>query len=113
MKAFTHVLALWLAGAVALSAQAPTAEQIKSQLLGHTMGGRHRSWRFQSLDQIKELTIVAQTQTARQLVCVIALRLQATNAPSEFRAEARVVLTKTNAGWKLQHVGLLSLKKIK
>ena len=113
MKTFSWVMAVWLAGAAALAAQTPTAEQIKSQLIGHTMGGRHRCWKFQSLDQIKELTIKDTTENARQLVCIIALRLQADNAPAQFAAEARVEYTKTLAGWTFNHVGLLSLEKIR
>lgn len=113
MRTCSYAILLWLAGALALSAQTPTAEQIKSQLIGHTMGGRQRCWKFQSPDQIKELTLKHKTVTARQCVCVIALRLQATNAPAQYVAEARVQYTKTAAGWTFNHVGLLSLRKIK
>ncbi len=107
------VIAVWLAGAVALSAQTPTAEQIKSQLIGQTMGGRQRCWKFQSAEQIKELTLTATTEDARRCVCIIALRLQATNSPAQYMAQARVQYTRTAAGWSFNHVGLLSLKMIK
>lgn len=112
MKKFSCLLALSLAGALALSAQAPTTEQMKSDLLGQTMGGRERCWKFQSVDQIKELTIKNQTENARQRIYIVALQLQATNAPAKYAAAARVEYTKTDAGWKLQQVGLLSLKRI-
>jgi hypothetical protein len=113
MRTSPCVIALWLAGAVAFSAQAPTAEQIKSQLIGQTMGGRQRCWKFQSVDQIKELTIKDKTENASQCIYTIALRLQATNAPAQYAAEARVTYTNSVAGWTLDHVGLLSLQKIK
>ena len=113
MNTFPWVLALWLAGTAALSAQTPTAEQIKSQLIGHTMGGRHRCWKFQSPDQIKELSLTRETESGGRCVCIVALRLQATNSPAQYAAQARVEYTKTAAGWTFNHVGLLSLKKIK
>lgn len=115
MKAFCCAVALWVAGAVALPAQTPTptADQIKSQLIGQTMGGRQRCWKFQSLDQIKTLAVKSETTNAHQCVCGIDLRLQATNAPAQYAAQARVAYTRTAAGWKLDHVGLLSLEKTK
>lgn len=113
MKTWYSLLPLLLAGALSLSAQVPTAEQMKSDLLGQTMGGRHRCWKFQSIDQIKNLTIKDKTEAADQCRCTIALELQATNAPAQYAAQARVEYTKTSAGWKLDHVGLLSLKKMR
>ncbi len=113
MKAFCCAIAIWLAGAAPLPAQAPTIDQIKSQLIGQTMGGRQQCWKFRSVDQIKSLTLKSETTNAHQCVCVIGLRLQATNAPAQYAAEARAVYTRTAAGWKMDHVGLLSLEKIK
>ncbi len=113
MKRISFLMALGLACAVTLSAQTPTAEQIKSQLIGHTMGGRQQCWKFQCLDQIKELTLKNATVNARQCVCIVDLRLQATNAAAQYAAEARVEYTKTATGWAFNHVGLLSLKKTK
>jgi len=112
VKTFSCILALWLSGTVTLCAQTLTAEQIKSQLIGQTMGGRQRCWKFQSIDQIKELTIKDKTEKADQCAYIIALRLQATNAPATYAAQARVAYTNTAAGWKLDHVGLLSLEKM-
>lgn len=113
MKIFSWVMAMWLAGSLVVPAQTPTAEQIKSQLIGQTMGGRHRCWKFQSTDQIKELTIKDKTEKANQCTYIIALRLQATNAPAQYTAEARVTYSKTAAGWTLNQVGLLSIEKMK
>src|SRR5262245_51148065 len=113
MNALLFSPALLLASALALSAQTPTADQMKSDLIGQTMGGRTRCWKFQSTDQIKQLTIKDKTDHAHECVCTIELQLQATNAPAKYAAEARVRYTETAIGWKLEQVGLLSLRKIK
>ena len=52
--------------------QATEVEQLKADLIGHTMGGRERSWQFQSLEQIKELVIRNKTEDARQQIYDIA-----------------------------------------
>ena len=113
MRRRLSLTGLLLGAALTLSAQTPTAEQMKTDLIGQTMGGRQRCWKFQSTDQIKQLTIKDETNNAHQCICTIALLLQATNAPAKYAAEARIEYTKTAAGWKLNQVGLLSLKKIK
>jgi hypothetical protein len=113
MKTFGFVMVLWLFGTVALWAQTPTADQLKSGLIGHTMGGRYRCWKFQSIDQIKELTIKGKTEKADQCTYLVALRLQATNSPATYAAQALVACTNTLKGWTVDHVGLLSLQKIK
>ena len=113
MKFLFFLPAFLLASALALCAQTPTATQMTSDLVGHTMGGRLRCWKFQSIDQIKQLSIEHKDYNARQCTCTIGLLLQATNAPAKYSAEARVHYTKTDAGWKLDQVGLLSLKKIR
>ena len=111
MKTRFCLIAALLASALAISAQIPSAEKMKSDLVGHTMGGRQKSWKFQSTDQIKELNIKDKSEHAYLGTCTIALELQAANSPARYAAEARVEYVKTAAGWKLDHVGLLSLKK--
>ena len=86
---------------------------MKFDLIGQTMGGRTACWKFQSIDQIKQLNIKDKTDHAQECVCTIELQLQPTNAPAKYAAEARVRYTKTAAGWKLEQVGLLSLRKLK
>jgi hypothetical protein len=113
MKTPFYIIAVLLASALALSAQIPPPEQMKSDLVGHTMGGRQKSWKFQSTDQIKELHIKDKKEHAYQCACTIDLELQAANSPTRYAAEARVEYVKTASGWKFDHVGLLSLKKIK
>jgi len=113
MKKFTWLATLFLAGTSVLSAQTPAVLQMKSDLVGQTMGGRERCWKFQSVDQIKELAIKDKTENAQLRTYTVTLELQATNAPGRYAAEARVEYYKTGIGWKVKQVGLLSLKKIK
>jgi hypothetical protein len=113
MKMPFYMIAVLLASALAISAQIPPPEQMKSDLIGHTMGGRQKSWKFQSTDQIKELHIKDKNEHTYQCTCMIDLELQAANAHARYAAEARVEYVKTPSGWKLDHVGLLSLRKIK
>jgi hypothetical protein len=98
--------------ALTVSAAPSEIEQMKADLIGHTMGGREKSWKFQSIDQIKQLVIKDRTQDGRRQVCTVALQLQATNASDKYAAEARVEYWQTPSGWKVDHVGLLSLKKM-
>ena|SRR5213596_324071 len=99
--------------ALALSAQASEADQLKADLIGQSMGGREKCWKFQSLDQIKELTIQHKTENPQTRVYTISLQLQAAKSSGKYSAEARVEYRKTAQGWKIKQVGLLSLAKIK
>lgn len=101
-----------LVGALTLSAAPSEIEQMKAALVGHTMGGREKSWKFQSPDQIKRLVIKSRIQDGRRQVCTVALELQATNSTARYAGEARVEYWQTPAGWKVDHIGLLSLKKM-
>ena len=112
MKTISWLTALWMAGAFSLAAQTPTTEQMKSDLVGQTMGGRHECWKFQSTGQIKELKIKNKTENAQNHIYTVALQLEATKACGKYAAEARIEYTKMDAGWKIKQVGLLSLKKI-
>ena len=112
MKQFFYLTVSLLAGAFVLAAQTPPVGQMKSDLVGQTMGGRHACWKFQSVDQIKDLTIENKTESTQQRIYTVALQLEATSACGKFAAEARVEYTNTLAGWKIKQVGLLSLKKI-
>jgi hypothetical protein len=105
----TGVLALGLA----LGAHAAEADLLKADLIGQSMGGRENSWKFQSADQIKALTIQKKDEDVRKRVYTVALELQATKDAPRYAAEARVEYLRTGTGWKIQNVGLLSLKQLK
>jgi len=106
------ILLMFLALTLVLGAAAAEVDQLKSDLIGQSMGGREKCWKFQSVDQIKELVIKQKTENAQKRVYTVALQLQASKASGKYAAEARVVYTKTDAGWKLKDVGLLSLQKM-
>ena len=112
MKFIFLLMTIAVAGGLALPMQAAESDQLKSDLVGQCMGGREKCWKFQSVDQIKELVIQNKTEDARKRVYTVALQLQAANAKGKYAAEARVEYTKTGTVWKIKQVGLLSLKKI-
>jgi hypothetical protein len=103
---------LTAAASLGYAEQATEVEQLKADLIGHTMGGRERSWQFQSVEQIKELVIRQKTEDARQRIYDITLELQDPRAPGKYKAEARVQYTKTDTRWHIASVGLISLVKI-
>ena len=99
------------AGGLALSLHGAEVDQLKTDLIGQTMGGREKCWKFQSVEQIKELTIKNKTEDTQKKVYTIALQLEASKPSGRYAAEAKVEYTKDSAGWKIKQVGLLSLKK--
>jgi hypothetical protein len=112
MKIIPLLTTITLAGWLALPVQAADSDQLKSDLVGQCMGGREKCWKFQSVDQIKELVIKNKTEDARKRVYTVALQLQATTAKDKYAAEARVEYTKAGNAWKIKQVGLLSMKKV-
>src|SRR2546422_5613990 len=96
-----------------LVAQTPAAEtdQLKADLVGHSMGGRERCWKFQSRDQIKTLSVKSRSEDTAKRVVTVSLRLEADQSCGAFNAEARLEYAKENGAWKLRQVGLLSLAK--
>src|SRR6266496_5186297 len=112
MKFISLLTTITVAGWLALPMQAAESDQLKSDLVGQCMGGREKCWKFQSVDQIKELVIQNKTEDARKRVYTVALQLQAANAKGKYAAEARVEYTKAGTAWKIKQVGLLSMKKV-
>ena len=101
-----------VASALAISLCASEVDQLKADLIGHTMGGREKSWKFQSPDQIKDLVIRSRREDQQSRVYTIGLKLQAAQTGEKYAAEARVEYSKASTGDKIKSVGLLSLKKI-
>lgn len=112
MKNLALLFTVFTVAALTISAAPSEVEQMKADLIGHTMGGREKSWKFQSPAQIKQLVIKSRIQDGRRQVCTLALQLQATNSSATYAAEATVEYWQTPTGWKVDHVGLLSLKKM-
>lgn len=110
MKRMT--LLITMTAALAFGAQTSEVDQMKSDLIGHTMGGREKCWKFQSVDQIKELVIKEKAEDAQKRVYIVALQLQAGSTTGKYAAEARVEYAKAGREWKITSVGLLSLAKL-
>ena len=111
MKHIFCARALGLAGLLALAASASEVEQLKNDLIGHTMGGREKCWKFQSTEQIKDLVIASKTEDEQKRVITISLNLQATPTGTQYGAEAEVEYAKAGQGWKVKRVGLLALAR--
>ena len=113
MKPIILLLAMLTAGAMGRPLTASETDQLKFDLVGQTMGGREKSWKFQSAEQIKSLEIKNKTEDPQQRTYAIALKLQASSTTKDtYAAQARVRYAKSGTGWKLTHVGLVSLKKL-
>jgi hypothetical protein len=95
-----------------LLAQEPTSDQIKLDLVGKTMGGREKGWKFQSADQIKEMNIQDRKEEGDKRVYTLSLTLQDARVPGPYAAEAEATYEKVGSQWKLEVVGLKSMKKL-
>ncbi len=111
MKFQSIAILVCLTASVVLTtaAQSEEIEQLKTDLIGHTMGGRDKCWKFQSASQIRELTIKNKTENEKNLVYSIHLKLQDSRIPWKYDAEAQVVCEKVNAQRKIRSLGLISL----
>jgi|SRR6185436_16387797 hypothetical protein len=107
------MMAAMMAAGFALGALADDTQQMKADLVGQTMGGRESAWKFQSADQIKSLKVEKKDEVLNKRVYKVALELQATNNAPRYAADAQVEYTRTGSGWKIHHVGLLSLRRMK
>lgn len=87
-------------------------EQIKRDLVGQAMGGRAKAWKFQSVDQIRRLTILEQTLDDEKLETVIDLILKDPRVDDSFQARAKVHYERKDSGYTIQYVGLLSMQKM-
>ena len=105
------ILIFALTSAFAFAFQASEAEQMKADLVGKLMGGREKAWKFQSVEQIKELTIRGKKEEANRRVYQTTLKLQDPRSPGAYQAEAAVIYEKVDSNWEVK-VGLKSLKKI-
>ena len=106
---------IFMTGALAVATptnDSAEVSRLKSDLIGQTMGGREGCWKFRSPDQIKGLAIKDKTEAVQKRIYTIALQLQAKEGGAKYSADARVTYAKTREAWKIQSVGLLSLKKM-
>jgi hypothetical protein len=76
------------------------------------MGGREKGWKFQSTEQIKELTVKEKKEEATKRIYTITLKLQDSRAPGVYQAEAEVTYEPVDSKLEIRLVGLKSLKKL-
>jgi hypothetical protein len=113
MNMKTIIMTIAMAATLTLSLPGAEVEQLKADLIGHTMGGREKSWRFQSPEQIKDLAVESTAEDSQKRIYIMALQLQDSPATGRYAARARVEYEKTSTGWRVKQVGLLSLTKVK
>src|SRR5437667_7139905 len=107
------IVVILTATAAVTNAESPSeAKQCKSDLIGQTMGGRERCWKFQSADQIKELVIQNKREDGQNRVYSITVMLQDPRVPGKYKAEAQLVYEKVDGKAKITNVGLISITKI-
>ena len=113
MKIMRTLVLVILSVAPGFTNAEPSSEvdQCKSDLIGQTMGGREKCWKFQSQNQIKKLVIQNKREDARNRVYFVTLVLEDPRVPGKYTAEAEVVYQKVGKGWKIEHVGLTSIVK--
>lgn len=87
-------------------------ELSKSDLVGHSMGGREASWHFRSADQIKSMIVQSKTDEGSKRIYRVTLELQDAASPGKYKADALVRCDKTGAGLKVESVGLVSIAKV-
>lgn len=95
-------LSLLLAGCISVTPPVNPIDKIKSDLIGHTMGGREKSYQFLSVDQIISLRVLGRTENT----VTISLLLRGVN--KYFLADA--LLTYKNG--KLVSVGELFIQQL-
>ena len=93
--------------------QSREIEALKSELVGHCMGGREKCWKFQSIHQIKQLVINKKTDDGKRRVDSITLELEDPRTPGRYKADAQLEYEKVKGEWKVKHVACLSLMKVK
>jgi hypothetical protein len=112
MKVLLVCLSLVWSIGTSFALQEPSVEQMKSDLMGKTMGGREKGWKFQSVEQIKELTIKDKKEEAGRRVYSITLKLEDPRVSQAFAAEAELTYKQVDSGWQVEGVGLTSMKKL-
>ena len=112
MKIISLFVLFILTATTVFAEQRSEIEQCRSDLIGQTMGGRERCWKFQSPSQIKELVIQNKREDVQKRVYSITLILQDPRVPGKYKAEAQVVYETVDGQMKIKNVGLISIAKI-
>ena len=89
------------------------ANQLKADLIGHTMGGRESTWKFQSVHQIKDLTVTGRIESNASKEYFVTLVLHDDKVQGTYLSDAKITYQKgINGKWKVVSVGELSIKKL-
>lgn len=113
MTALIGILTLLYLGTSASGEQSASREaQIESDLVGHVMGGREQGWKFQSVSQVKNLTVDDTEESAIKRIVTVTMRLEDPRVPGAYEAKARLMYEKEGGNWKLDTVGLLSMRRL-
>lgn len=99
---FAYLFSLLLAGCISVTPPVNPIDKIKSDLVGHTMGGREKAYKFSSVDQIISLRVLGRTENT----VTVSLLLRGVN--KYFLADA--FLTYKNG--KLVSVGELFIQQL-
>lgn len=93
--------------------KSPDTEQIKTDLIGQTMGSMFGGWKFESLSEFQELKINNKKQQGELIEYDISMRLKDTNSGKEYRAEALRVYKKVDGAWKIASISRKSFEPIR
>lgn len=102
--ALSILLATFFFGCSTTAPAPDSATQIKYDLVGHTMGGREKSWKFQSADQIKAICILSRDGDK----IVVGLMLHDSRVTESYSAVAEL----TYRNGKLVNVGELFIRQL-
>ena len=92
--------------------KAPDTQQIKTDLIGQTMGSMFGGWKFESLAEFQELTINNKNQQGDIIEYDVNMLLKDTNSGKMYRAESMIVYKKIDGSWKIASVSKKSLKQL-
>jgi len=91
------VLILLLVGC----ARVPDSQQIKADLIGHTMGSMVGGWEFVSISEFQEFTINDMSRASNIIEYDIEMLLEDIDNGKRYRANALVVYRKTDGKWQI------------
>ena len=77
------------------------------------MGGRESTWKFQSVHQIKDLTVTGRIESNASKEYFVTLFLHDDKVQGTYLSHAKITYQKgINGKWKVVSVGELSIKKL-
>ena len=93
----------------ATNRQLSEVDRIKCDLIGQTMGGREKSWKFQSVEQIKDFKINRTIDDGENKIYIVSMLLHDNRVSESYNTDAKITYEKG----KLKSVGLLYIAQTK